>query len=35
MGTLVMFVFYAIGIYILYWTIRLAVRHALQDHRER
>ncbi|HEU5129371.1 MAG TPA: hypothetical protein VFU12_15415 [Glycomyces sp.] len=26
---------YAIGIYILYWTIRYAVRHALKDADER
>lgn len=35
MGNLVMLVFVAIGFYILYWTIRLAVRHALEEADER
>ncbi|GAB3228391.1 hypothetical protein GCM10027447_20570 [Glycomyces halotolerans] len=33
-GFLALFM-YALGVYILYWTIRCAVRHALKDADER
>lgn len=33
-GFLVLFM-YALGVYILYWTIRYAVRHAIRDADER
>jgi hypothetical protein len=35
MELLVAAVFFAIGVYVLYWTIRYAVRHALADADER
>lgn len=35
MEGLVALIFYAIGVYVLYWTVRLAVRHALADAAER
>ncbi|GAB3660966.1 hypothetical protein [Glycomyces tarimensis] len=35
MEALVPLVFYAIGVYILYWTIRYAVRHGIADADER
>lgn len=35
MENLLLFSFAAIGFYVLYWTIRYAVRHALADADER
>lgn len=35
MEFLVPLVFFAIGVYVLYWTVRYAVRHALEDADER
>jgi len=31
MGLFITLVLWALGLYILYWVIRLAVRHALED----
>lgn len=35
MGSFFALFVYAVGVYILYWTIRYAVRHALKDADER
>jgi len=35
MEAFVPFIFAAIGFYVLYWTVRYAVRHALADADER
>ena len=32
-GLVVSLVFYALGLYALYWVVRLGVRHAIRDSR--